>query len=227
MPLDTTSGNSILVSNSTELKAAYETLSTGSGGTILMDGDGGPYTIWLTDDAEGTSNVTFTAADPDNPPLVKQIFLDNIDNIRIDNVIVDSTDVTGRPDWQDDLLVKASSNVDIVNSEFRNGAEGYLDDASDKAETLGGFKWSDNVSFSNNSVTGYYHGLYVLETDGVDIIGNDITQLEGDGLRLGGVQNVMIADNYIHDFLGVDQKITHSDMIQFWGSNASSLSENV
>jgi len=230
MSSDVSGSNVILVTTTEELAAAYDSLSNmEGGGTILLDGDGGPYNIKITAEKEAFEyeHVTFKSANSDNPAIVETIELTQAENIQIEDVIVDSTENTTRAEWKTDLTVKGSDNITIINSTFRSDAGEFLTDGDDAAETLGGFKNSSDIVFSNNVVSNYHNGLYMLESNNIVISNNDISQMEADGLRFGGVQNVEISNNYIHDFIGADQKVAHTDLIQFWGSGANSLTQNV
>ena len=230
MPLDAQAQNgpAITVASYSELQDAYEQLSSlPDGGTILLDSDGGPYWVNLDRLPEPHNPVTIKSSDPDNPAQVSQINIREVDNIRVENVIVDSTHLENRAEHSDDVQIRSAENIEIVDSVFRHDADGFLDRGEEPSETLGYIKGCENVVFSGNTVSGYYHGLSVLETDGALISDNEFTEMEGDGLRFGGVQNVEILDNHFHDFYGANHQVTHTDMIQFWGANTYSLTENV
>ena len=81
--------------------------------------------------------------------------------------------------------------------------------------------------FDNNYVAGYSTGLNVWETIGVTISDNEITEMQADGLRFAGVQDVLISGNYIYDFYGSTYEYNHDDMIQFWTTNTNLLTKNV
>lgn len=223
-----TGPNTILVSTTAELNEAYDVVSQlENGGTILLDGDGGPYNITLRAEPGPQNHVTFKSANPENPAQLTQIYLRDVDNIRIEGVKVDSTAVEGRADYRDDLFVQGGDNIEIVDTHFFHDGAEFLTSSADKAETVGIVRNSSDFTFSGNTVEGYYHGLSILETDGIEILDNEVFHMQGDGMRFGGVQDVMISGNHFHDFYGSTQNVTHSDMIQFWGSNADTLTRDV
>jgi|GEM_PF-4706645 len=62
---------------------------------------------------------------------------------------------------------------------------------------------------------------------GVTITDNEFTQLQGDGIRLGGVQDTLIEGNYFHDFLSSDNGLVHDDMIQVWSKDTYVQTKNL
>jgi hypothetical protein len=210
----------ITVNNTAELKAAYILLAGQEGGGTIKLAPGEIFEISLKDLDAGEEPVVFTSADPSQQAHVEKIHLESVANVRVDNVYVDSIHVTDREEWRDDLLVKDSTNVQIVNSTFKHDADSTLTNEADKAETVGLFRSSSDVEFSGNTVSGYYNGVGFGETDKIVVSNNEISEMQGDGLRFGTVQDVEIKDNYIHSFYGSLNDLNHTDLIQFWGTSA-------
>lgn len=219
---------SITVTSTAELLKAYDTLAnTAGGGTIQVVNTGEPYRLTMIDRGGDMEPVTITSADPDDQAVFSLIRLERMDNITFDNIEGSSTDDPAIADWLTDLHIIGSDNITIKNSYFHSTADGFLAPKEEQAETLSVIRNSDNFTFENNLVEGYYHGLQIMELEGAVISGNEIRYLQGDGIRGGGLQDLLIEDNYIHDFYGADQARTHSDMIQIWGTGATSLTQNV
>ena len=220
----------LIVSSEAELVDAYEALSNLQGGgeihlTHAFEGQ----TINLNGANAGTQPVTIRSADPDDPVSISRISTNDVDNMRISDLKV-SSDGIDRDEWRDDLSVVNSRNIELENIEFTSIAtEWYDPDDPDAvlAETLGTIRDSSGVSFSNNTVSGYYQGLSVLETTDIEIRGNDISHMQGDGIRMGGVENITVADNYMHDFFGAVHSFNHNDMIQVWSTNTTIVSNNI
>ncbi len=227
---DQYSASTITVTTSAELNDAIEHLGSTTGGTILVDGNGGPYDINVDDVGSTDTPVLIKALNTDEPPTVHSINVLDSSSITITEMRVDSSEVYDvRADWITDIRVTGSDNIALVNNDMSSVAEGTigLDDDAIPAEGLGVVRESEDFTFSHNTVADYYQGLSFLETDGIVFSDNEIYGLQGDGFRAGGVQNVVIANNYMHDFQGTTQDVNHSDMIQFWGTATESLTQNV
>ncbi len=111
------------------------------------------------------------------------------------------------------------TNVTVTNSQILRYADEYAQNSDDLVEKIVSIRGGENIEFSDNIISNTLYGLTVTETVGLTITGNEITQLQGDGIRLGGVQDVLIDDNYIHDFLSSDNSLVPDNMIQIWSSN--------
>lgn len=225
---DPTSGQIIEVSSSSELAAAYDILSnTTGGGHIVIASDADGFAIDLRDG--GGEPVHITSADPDDPATISRIATNGVENLRVSDLNVSSID-TARPDWHTDVAITASRNIELENLDFSSTATRLYDPAEEGAhlaETLGTIRSSQDVSFSSNSVSGYYQGLSIFESTDLVVDGNDFTELQGDGIRMGGVQNIDITNNYMHDFFGTVQTFNHNDMIQLWSTNADLVSSGI
>ncbi|MEP5154403.1 LamG-like jellyroll fold domain-containing protein, partial [Planktotalea sp.] len=223
---DATAQTTITVSSSEELRAAYLELQANEGGGVIkLQASDTPYSMYFRDVGDEQNAVTITSEDPDTPAIMSRVYIRDTDNITIDNVLFDSTGDSN--DSSDDLEIYSSDNISITNSEFIGNATGFVTSYSEVGLTLGSVRWSDEFNFSGNTVSNYYHGLSVIDGDDIVVSDNDITQMQGDGLRFASVQGVEVTDNTLHDFYGTSQNVTHSDMIQFWGTNANQITRDV
>lgn len=224
----TTTGPTITVSNSGELKEAYDLLANmDGGGTILMDpGFYGEFVLNSSNTPGGNEPVIIASADEANPAEFTRISLHNVENIRIEDIFVDSTGVE-RPNWHVDLSIEGASNIQIADSTFVHDTDNALKDAGARCEDMSLIRYSNDIVFENNYVDGYFHALKMSEIQGVEITNNELTNMQGDGIRGGGWQEVLIQGNYFHDFYGTDQTLNHSDLIQIWGSDSDTLTQNV
>jgi parallel beta-helix repeat protein len=114
-----------------------------------------------------------------------------------------------------------------VGSHFLGPATAHAATPSDQVGSGILVRNAVGVLFADNLVEGYNHGLGLMEVDGAIISGNEFRTLQGDGIRGVGLRNVEILGNRLHDFLGSDQLVNHSDLIQIFGRNAATLTENV
>ena len=217
----------ITVSSESEMRAAFETLSNSpGGGTIEVINTGETYGLTLIRPDTDMNQVTIKSADAEDPAVFHLVRLEGVRNVTFDSIEVDSSEANNA-EWLTDLRIVWSNNITFQNSYFHSTADGFLEKSADKAESLAVIEGGRGFEFINNTVEGYHHGLQLFDVRDTVIKGNDIFRIEGDGIRMGGVQNMTIADNYIHDFYGTNQSVTHSDMIQIWGTNADILTSNV
>lgn len=218
----------IVVHNSAEL---LEALTNATGGeTISLANSGVPYSLTLHEDLGFSADVTIASLDENDPAVVSTLYLRNTANLTFDGLEFDSVSVADtRSDWLHDVTITNSKNITVRNSVMTGTAEGplVLGGESDEAESAVFVRASDGFVFENNTVTGYNFGVLILDSTNVDLSGNEITKLQGDPIRMGGVQNVNIEGNYLHDLYGSDGEINHMDMIQLWSTNTDVVTSNV
>lgn len=212
----------ITVRTSAELKSAVYQLSK-TGGTILVENGGQGYDLTIANVGSAGSTITITAADPDNPPDFDHIKLTNATNLSFQGLLFDSSDPA--TDAGQDIGIYNSTNVTFANITMIGSASEYLGTGS--GAVIGGnavkIEGSTNVTFTGSSVAGYGHGITVKDSIGTVISDNDISALQFDGVRLIGVQDTQVVDNYIHNFLGADYNLNHPDMIQVFSSASTKL----
>ena len=220
------------VSTAEELKNAL--VSAKGGDTIkLAGGDYGQLDL-ITSQTFGVkavydSPVTITSADFENPALFTGIDLRGVQNLTFDNVTFDSN-YTGGTLWVSQFKITDSTGIKIQNSIFQGEIASGTGDltidgyATGKGLTIQG---GSNIVIENNEFSTWHRALTVGGTTDVVISGNDIHSIRSDGMNFVGVQNLLIEDNYIHDFVLSKSSGDHADMIQFWTTNTTSPSTNV
>ncbi|MCA8869060.1 MAG: right-handed parallel beta-helix repeat-containing protein [Rhodobacteraceae bacterium] len=220
----------IIVSNSAELKQAMATLAAGNGGTILMKNAGEAYNAGFPNAGDNEPPITLTSFDSENPAVIERLNILNRENITIDGVVFDSSNASvERSVYTPDLEITSSSAIIVKNSVFRGSATEIFTggDGEKQAFSMSLVRGTNGFTFENNDVSGYNHGLQFLEVKDISIKNNEIRAMQGDGMRFGGVQDVLIEGNNLHDFLGSTSNMNHNDMIQFWGTNTVMNTENV
>ena len=218
----------ITVRNSAELKDAVERLAAGDGGTVVMQA--GRYSLSLNDPngSQTDARVRLTSADPGDPAVLTELQLNRRENLAVDHVVFDSS--TERVSTHHrDLDISGSENVSIRDSVFRGRATESLDGTPDQVSgvNLALIRNSDGIEMRDNHMSGYYHGVAFKDSNDVVFAGNELTRFQGDGIRIAGVQDLLIEGNHLHGMLGTSQDINHSDMIQFWGTNIGQNTERV
>ena len=194
------------VSNSEDLRSAL--VSAKGGDTIeLAGGDYGNLDL-ITFKTFGVkaiyhSPVTITSADPDDRASFSGMDLREVKNLTFDNVEFDS-DYTGGSVWVSPFSVKNSEGITIRNSLFEGElASGTGDATTDgfatgKGLTVGG---SSGIVIENNEFNTWHRGMTVGGSQDVTVSGNDVHSIRSDGLNFAHVQNIVIENNNIHDFL--------------------------
>ena len=210
----------ITVRTSTELEEAVERLAAGDGGVVVMEA--GRYSLDLRDptDKQHDAPVRLTSADPADPATFTKLVLNGRESVSIDHVVFDSTG-TQTTTHHRDLEIAGSEDISIRDSVFRGGATESLDGTPGQVRgvNLALIRNSDGVELRDNVMSGYYHGVALKDSSHVVFAGNEVTRFQGDGIRIAGVQDLLIEGNHMHSMLGSSQDINHSDMIQFWGTN--------
>lgn len=214
-------GAARVVSNQAQLDAAISTLKV-SGGTIQLDGSGGPYDLVVTN-ADPSSTLVFTALDENVRPEVTKIVVSGASNVAFEGLsITQSIEHTA-------IRVIEAESIALVNLKMSGTANGYLSEGG--TATVGKdamlLRFSENIVVADNNISQFSHGIQVMEITGLEVTNNEISLMQGDGLRGGGLQNAEISGNYMHDFYGSTQTLNHSDMIQLWSTHTTQLNKNI
>ena len=223
-------GPEVTVDTPQALTQAYLDLSAwdGAGGTIYL-APGFPRLGEIALEQGGDNPVHITSADPADPVQVSRIVFDAVDNVRLSHIHVDSTGAT-RPDFMRDIDITNSARIEILNSTFTSNGSIIFDPADPNAvlgERLSMIRYGRDITVAGNHISGYEQGLTFQEIVGLRVSGNEITAIQGDGIRIVGVSDVRIEGNYLHDFSATPNEFTHSDFIQMWSRNAEIISHDI
>ncbi|WP_238547909.1 Ig-like domain-containing protein [Meridianimarinicoccus roseus] len=215
----------VTVTSTAELAQAVSDLNASGGGTILLDAAGGPYDIMLSRVGSAEAPLTIAALDADAPPLVHAVDIDRCSHVTITGMHIEDMETTRGKDVQ----ITRSTHIDFTGNTMQGRADGFL--AEDNGATCGNsaifVRYGSDVSITDNDIRGYFHGVGVLDTADFTLSGNEITQIQGDGFRGGGIDGAVLSYNHMHDFYGAVQTITHTDMIQLWGSGTSQPNRDI
>ena len=212
------------VSNSAQLATA---LNQASGGDkiVLASGDYGRLEI----NEKFSTPLTITSADAGNPASFSTMSIRGAENVTLDHVVFDykfnASDVATYKPFE----VVSCANVVIQNSVFDG------DKASGLGANYNGYGYavglsvrsSSNMTIENNEFKSWGSALMVKETQNINVSGNDINTSRKDGMNFVEVKDVLIANNYIHDFKGLPDWTDHRDMIQFWTAGTNNPSSNI
>lgn len=210
----------IVVTSTAELASAIATLAGDSGGTVLLDGNGGPYDISISRTGSADTPITLAALDAEKPPQVLGIAIDRSSHITITGMDVRNPD-GGAGDT--DVTIVSSRSITLTGNTMTGTADGFLTTAGADNQGQSGLfvRFTTDLTISDNTISNYFHGIGMLDNDGLTIADNEITAIQGDGIRGGAQVGLQITGNHMHDFLGAAQSVTHTDMIQLWGNGSA------
>ncbi|MBL4813138.1 MAG: right-handed parallel beta-helix repeat-containing protein [Rhodobacteraceae bacterium] len=215
------------------LDELYEALGSATGGeTILLEG--GDYGDLFLGPSSGfdiafPENVTIASADPQNPAVFSSVDVRDASNLTFDGIMFDYTFEEGDELFYRPFSFSGCDNLTIKNSTFDGDvAEGVSEDADGYGYASGlSVRFSTGVVVEDNEVYGFYKGVIVTESDDVLVAGNDVHTIRMDGMNFAEVSNIVIENNYIHDFAGSPTSGDHCDMIQFFTSGTDVPSTNI
>lgn len=212
----------IVVSNTNELNAALISLSNSGGGTVLLEGGGAPYSMRSVDLGGPEAPILVTSLNTDQPAVLEQTLMLRSSHITFDTLRVDSGDVGGygdtRGDHLPDMQITESDHIEITNVDFQSNASGVWAEDPDavRGENAIALRDVSDVMLSGNTFSNYFHAIGISGVTNAEFSHNEMVNLQGDGIRGGGLQHVVITENYMHDFLGSTNEGGHTDMIQIW-----------
>ena len=206
----------ITVTSAAELNQALSQ-ATGGETILLAAGDYGKLSL---KNAQFASNVTIKSADPSNQASFSEMYLTNTSNITFDEINFDYTYSSGDKAATNKFLITGSSNITIDNSVF----DGDLSSGTGLGKGLV-IRSSNNIDVTNTEFHSWWKALGASKSSDITFAGNNIHTIRSDGISLGEVQNVLIENNYIHDFGGLAGSNDHRDMIQVQRSNGTGSSD--
>jgi Ca2+-binding RTX toxin-like protein len=202
----------ISVSTSSELLSAISKAKAGD--TISLKS--GTYNGINLSNVNVAGNVTITSANADKPAVLGDLMIKNSSGFTFSNLEFAPQSVDRAYTFQ----VLNSSNINFSNLNVHGpaGEVGY-----DSSPFM--IRNSSNVSVTNSDFSHLWHGINMLDSTGVTLVGNSFQDIRTDGIRGGGNSNVVISDNYFTNF--VPQTGDHPDAIQLWTGGTTSSASNI
>ena len=199
------------------------------GDTIFLDFGGDSLDLRVHDNPMVSPAIRILSKDTLNPAKIRLLDLKGAQNLSFENLEFASDLETDRNLQNSDIHIERCKSITIKNSTMKGVVKGTHSERkfTQNSRNLMAIRWSDNITIENNKIASYLFGIGVLETTHLSIIGNDISGIQGDGIRMGGVSDVLISSNYIHDFATDGQNLNHADMIQLWSVNTTIKSHNI
>lgn len=210
------------VSNAAELTSALKK-ATGGDEVRLEGGDYGllRFDQYSGYEAQFDTPITIVSANSDDPATFSSMWISNANNIVVDGVNFDYNYKSGDAEWVKPFQIESSSNITIKNSEFQGDTVGGVDYAT------GLFvRRSSDITLEDNEFSSWKLGVSLTTVEGVKFTGNEVHSISRDGMNIADVQNILIEDNYFHDFNGANDG-SHRDMIQFWTQGTNNPTTDV
>ena len=161
--------------------------------------------------------LTIRSEDPAYPAHFRELLLSASTNVTLQDVTF-----RGSPTGQrHQLLVSKAQRITLNNLHF------YGDSTENTATRALGVMIRDSrdVALSDSKFEGFWHGVSLLNVDGLRVISNRFTNIRTDGMRGGGVSNATIAKNVLTDFFPAIGD--HPDAIQLWSTHQTIPGRNI
>ena len=218
-------GPEIVVRSNAELKAALDAIGDAGGGTILLDAAGGPYDVSVRGHRGADGPLVITSLDAQDPATVRSLDVYRSETVAVADVKLDG----GAADRKGEASISQSEGIVIAGIEATGRGDGFLSEDGDAQRGDSAFLVRDSrdVTIADSTFFGLNHAVGAVNTTGFRMIGNDVSGIQGDGFRGGGIQDALFEGNHFHDFYGSTQTLNHSDMIQLWSSNVGQINARV
>ena len=215
----------VIVRSNAELKAALDAIGDAGGGTILLDAAGGPYDVSVRGHRGADGPLVITSLDAQDPATVRSLDVYRSETVAVADVKLDGGPVNRAPEGR----VSESKKIVLVGIEATGRGDGFLSEDGDAQRGDSAFLVRDSrdVTIADSTFFGLNHAVGAVNTTGFRMIGNDVSGIQGDGFRGGGIQDALFEGNHFHDFYGSTQTLNHSDMIQLWSSNVGQINARV
>lgn len=228
----------IFVSTTDELTNALQQ-ATGGETILLAPGDYGTLELEGVSFAEA---VTITSADPqDRAVFSGQIVLDGVDNLTFEGLDVVGAEVLGFAIER--VLVENSTGIRLADMAVEGAIPTEGADPNDPATTGNSVmvgipaeraitvRNSADVEIDQTEITNVWKGVSIFASSDVSVTRSEFHDIRSDGINLAGSKNVVVENNYLHDFqpwYGPDHSVgDHPDFIQYFGGKSGLGLENI
>lgn len=199
------------------------------GTTLVLTG--GEYGVLSLTGAGGAADhpLILRAADPTDPPNFSGMRLNGAHNLVLEGLVFDYSFSPGDPSWLRPFEILHSRDITIRDALFDGDVPRGVsadEDGYGYAFALG-VQMSEGVTVERSEVSNFMRGFAFSESRGIVVRGNDLHGLRSDGMDFVQVQDVLIEDNLIRDFVHSPTSEDHPDMIQFWTSGTTVPSTDI
>lgn len=198
----------MIVGSQLSLDKALTKLSVVGGEIKLLPGN---YYIdrWKIGPEKGL--ITLSPLYPEDPPVFSRIELK-----RSRNICIDGIKFRGGEASHDFRVIDGCESITLKNSDCLGTASSWVKQGSKIPNSFSLVSDSYNVSVENCKIRRYWQGISFLRCSKCQFKRNSVKLMAADGLRMSDVHGMLVSDNLFARFLGSDQRLNHSDMIQVW-----------
>lgn len=195
-----------VVTNAAELSRAIE---RSTGHTTIRLAPGSYGTLKIARLPAGIK-ITLKSADPARLAAFDQIAINGISGLTLSDISVACTP-TAKPCAT--YLVAVTDAKDVSLQNLRITGMGGMERGRQYAIFIRG---SSNIEVTGSRIAQTRYGIGMLNDKSVRIVGNEIHDLQTDGVRGGGIDDLLIANNVIGRFTPKEKE--HPDGIQLWST---------
>lgn len=162
-------------------------------------------------------NVTITSVDADHPAVLSDLLVKGSSGLSFANLDFTVTESSSNFSFQ----VFGSSRINFDHIEVEGPAN--LGSGAEISPFM--IRASNNVTVTNSEFSNVWHGISLLNNDGISIANNSFHDIRTDGVRGGGNSNLSISNNMFTDFFPAEGD--HPDAIQLWTTNTTETSHDI
>lgn len=204
----------ILVDSPEALARAIE----GSEGNTLILLSPGYYSAVVIQASKSPRKLVLESADPAHPAILGGIKIAKTSDVTMRNLTVQR----GTNSIASDYLIEIANSRDIrlISLVVRGTGE------EERGRQYGAWiRGGGNVQISDCRFSDSRYGIGMLNTENVTIRFNEFRNLQTDGIRGGGINNLTISENILGDFS--PKAGEHPDGIQLWSTNQKVAAKNI
>lgn len=168
----------------------------------------GSYDRVALRDLRFDGEVIITSADPARPAQLTGLKAFGVENITFRNLVLADHEPGGLFGFEVRQAAQVAFDQILVHGP--PGERGYDTNAFIIRDSI-------DISITQSEFTHLRHGINMLDSVGVTVRGNYFHDLRSDGVRGGGVSDIVVADNLFTNFRPAFGD--HPDAIQFWTLN--------
>lgn len=217
------------VSSTAQLYSALSDAQPGD--TILLEsGTYDPLHLGNADFGSADAQVTITSADPDAAAILTGMRLTNVSGLAFEGVTFDYTYKAGEnPEWADPFTMTGCTDISFRETVFDGDLARDYSAATDGKPAGFGLKIRDcdGIEISDSVFKTFFKAVHATDSTDVIFRDNDVFDIRSDGLNFIASQGILVEDNHIHDFHGLDGWSDHRDMIQFWTEGTDTPSTDI
>lgn len=199
--------------------AALDALQNAKANTIF-ELSGGDYGELRLKKIAGTADqpIVIRSKDAENPAIFRRMDLRETTHLILEGLHFDYVYDFADADNLRPFQLFTSRNVTLRNNLFDGDIADALDPETGGYPTAFGLtvRAATDIVIEDNEIRKFYRGITNRSVVGLTIRRNNIHSLRMDGMNFAQVEQVLIADNHVHDFLRAVDSADHADMIQFW-----------